>query len=243
MRAAALALVAAVAGCAPPPPPIAKPVAAPAVVANASALHLAGEVPPTPDGLGAPGSIVESLYDVCLDGDGRVDSVTPAPGLATVDETLASALRRWSWYVVAHGPRPCFRQSVLLGVPAAGTIVRQAAAEVSARALGHPATLPPGALGALYAGTIVNGVYKVCAGDDGRVASVRPVRGIAAGDDWAAASLRATRWEIVVGTLARAPYCFAAPVRLDFTTVARGPGTLLSLPPPKAAGVSTVVTR
>ena len=243
MTRAALA-VALAAGCATSPttPPAAAPSAA---TTSATALHLLGELPSLADA-GAPGSIVEARYDVCLDDAGRVARVSPAPGLAAADGAIVKALARWSWFVVAPAPRPCFRQSVLVGVPAVGRIVRQAGAELRAHALVRPATTPPPMLTALHAGTIVDGVYKVCVADDGRVTSVRPVAGIAGGDNWSGASLRATAWEVVVGPLAQAPYCFAATVHVDASGVARRAGAP-SLPPPEARptepGVSIVVTR
>lgn len=241
-RAPALAL--ALAACAPSTAP--PPRSAPAAPAEATALHLSGELPATPSGIGAPGSIVESLYDVCLDDGGRVARVTPAPGLAAADEAIVKALGRWSWFVVARAPRPCWRQRVLLGVPAASRLVRQAAVDVRGHALARATATPPAALSALYAGRVVDGAYKVCLGDDERVQSVRPMSGIAGGDDWATATLRATAWEVVAGPLARAPYCFAASVRLDLSaTPARGAAP--SLPPPSARprepGVSIVVLR
>jgi hypothetical protein len=247
MRAAALALVVAAAACAPPSPspkPAAEP---PPPPANASALHLGGELPATMASVGAPGSVVAAGYDVCLDGAGRVARVRPAPGLAAVDEAIAAALRRWSWFVVASAAPPCWRQTVLIGVPAESRIVRQAGADVRAHALTHPTATPPRALAALYAGKIVDGRYKVCVGDDGRVQSVRPVPGIAGGDDWGSAVLRATAWEVLVGTLAVAPYCFGATAHLDLSATAPARTGPPPLPPPatppKEPGVSIVVTR
>jgi len=240
---AALA-VALAAGCATSPttPP---PAAPSPTTTSATALHLLGELPSLADA-GAPGSIVEARYDVCLDDGGRVARVTPAPGLAAADGAIVKALARWSWFVVARAPRPCFRQSVLVGVPAVGRIVRQAGAELRAHALARPVTTAPATLTALHAGKIVDGVYKVCVGDDGRVGSVRPVAGIAGGDNWSSASLRATAWEVVVGPLTQAPYCFAATVHVDASTVVARDGAPKLPPPearPKEPGVSIVVTR
>jgi hypothetical protein len=194
-------------------------------------------------GIGAPGTIVEALYDVCLDGAGRVDRVSPPPG-GTIDDALGAALRRWSWFVVAAAPRPCWRQSVLLGVPAPSRIVRQAGGDIRAQALTRPTTPPSRALMTLHAGEIVDAQYKVCIGDEGQVQSVRAVRGIAGGDDWGSAVVRATAWEVVVGTLAQAPYCFAANVRLE-SKVPRAEAPPLPAPSarPKEPGVSIVVTR
>jgi hypothetical protein len=242
MRAAALALLAVAAGC--PPTPIPKATTTAAAANDTVAIPLTVELPPTSTGVGTPGSVVESLWDVCLDDGGRVARVAPASGDAA-DSAIATALRRWSWFVVAAAPRPCWRQRVLLGVPATSRIVRQAGGDVRAHALARPATPPSRALMTLYAGQTVDGQYKVCVGDEGQVQSVRPVRGIAGGDDWASAIVRATAWEIVVGTLAAAPYCFAASVRLE-STVAPAKGTPSPPPPsarPKQPGVSIVLTR
>ncbi len=243
MRRAALAL--ALVACAPAPPATTPPTR-PAAPADATALHLSGDLPPTPAGLGAPGSVVESLYDVCLDDAGRVARVTPAPGLVAVDEAIVKALARWSWFVVARAPRPCWRQRVLLGVPAPSRIVRQAGADIRAQSLSRPTTAPSRALLALYAGRTADGVYKVCVGDDARVQSVRPISSLAGGDDWAGAILRASAWEVLAGPLAQAPYCFAATVHLDASPIAAERGAP-SLPPPSARprqpGVSIVVTR
>jgi hypothetical protein len=241
MRAAALALVA-VAGCAAPPPSRATTAAPAAAPTGATALHLAGEAPSPPDGVGAPGTIVEADYDVCLDG-ARVASVKPAPGLAAADEVIATALRRWSWYVASNDSRPCWRERVLLGVPAESHILRQASADTTARAATRPAAPPPRWLSLVYAGKTVDGVYKVCAGDDGRVSSVRSVMSAAGADPYLMAMLRATAWEIVTGPLAQSPYCFAAPAHLDFTSVRREGVAIL--PPsgthPKEPGLSIVV--
>lgn len=242
MRVAAIALVVA-AGCASPPPPPAKPSATTPAPTGASALHLAGEAPPPPAGIGAPGTIVEAAYDVCLDENGRVARVEPAPGLAAADVAIAAALRRWSWFVASNDSRPCWRERVLIGVPTASHIVRQASAEVVAHAAARPAAAPPPWLAALYAGKTVDGVYKVCAGDDGRVSSVRSVLSAAGADPYLMATLRATAWEIIVGTLAEAPYCFAAPMHLDFTAAPRH-GVAILPPPgthPKEPGLSIVV--
>ncbi|MGZ3429621.1 MAG: hypothetical protein ACXVCV_23380, partial [Polyangia bacterium] len=133
MRAPALVILFA-AGCAAPPPPVHTPAPPPAAPTGATALHLGGEAPAAPDGVGAPGSIVEAVYDVCLDEHGRVARVDPAPGLAAADGVIAAALRRWSWFVASNDARPCWRERVLLGVPAASHIVRQASAGVVARA-------------------------------------------------------------------------------------------------------------
>lgn len=240
MRRAALAL--ALAACTPAAtPPPATPPTAP--VADATALQLAGELPATPAGVGAPGSVVESLYDVCLDDAGRVARVTPAPGLPAADEAVVKGLARWSWLVVAHAPRPCWRQRVLFGVPAEGRLVRQAGADTRGHSLARPTTAPPAALLALYAGRTVDGVYKVCVGDDGRAQSVRPVTSLAGGDDWAGAILRASRWEVVVGPLAQAPYCFAATLRLDASATPPQRGAPPLPARPREPGVSIVVTR
>lgn len=241
MRAAVLGLLVAAAGCPPPIPRVSAPPAeaTPQIIA----IPLTTEVPPTSAGIGAPGTIVESLYDVCLDETGRVVRVSPPAGGAA-DDAVVAALRRWSWFVVAGAARPCWRQRVLLGVPAASRILRQAGGDVRARALTRPTTPPSRALMTLHAGEIVEGQYKVCVGDEGQVQSVRAVRGIAGGDDWGSATVRATAWEVVVGTLAQAPYCFAANVHLE-SKVPRAEAPPLPAPSarPKEPGVSIVVTR
>jgi hypothetical protein len=230
MRAPAIAIFIA-AGCAAPPPPVKSSApAAAAAPTGATALHLGGEAPAAPAGVGAPGTIVEAAYDVCLDDHGRVARVEPAPGLAAADVAVAAALRRWSWFVASNDARPCWRERVLLGVPAVSRIVRQAGAVVVAHAAARPAAAPPRSLSALYAGRAVDGVYKVCAGDDGRVSSVRSVVSAAGADPYLMATLRATTWEIVVGPLAQPPYCFAAPMHLDFASAPRT--GVIVLPPP-----------
>ncbi|MCU1282031.1 MAG: hypothetical protein JWM53_5577 [bacterium] len=246
MRAAAAIALFVAAGCAtapPPPPPAAKPAALAAEPTGARAIHLAGDTPPAPAGTGAPGTVVEAAYDVCLDENARVASVTPAPGLAAADDAIAAALRHWSWFVVAAGPRPCWRERVLLGVPAPRPIARQASAGVVARAATRPSAPPPRSLSALYAGKVVDGVYKVCAGDDGRVQSVRSMVSAAGADPYLMAMLHATAWDIVVGTLAQPPYCFAAPMHLDFTSSPHAAVTLAPPPgtQPKEPGMSIVV--
>jgi hypothetical protein len=243
MRAAALALVVAT-GCAtttrpapaPPPPPR----------LSAAPLHLSGELPAAPPGVGAPGSVVEAVYEVCLDDAGHVASVKPAPGLAAADEAVTEALEQWSWFVVARGARTCWRQRVPLAVPVAGRVLRQASSGVVGHALGGAAPRPAAWLASLYAGKVVDAVYKVCVGDDAVVTSVRSIVPVVGADDAIAATLRASPWEVVVGTLAQAPYCFAAPVHFDLRESQSGAALPPDLPYPLEAvhvgrGVSAVV--
>jgi hypothetical protein len=192
-------------------------------------LHIAGEPPPAPASLGPPGTVVEARYRVCLDGDGRVRSVAPAPGLPAVDAAAMAALRGWSWFVVTREASVCFVAPVELAVPGQSRLLRQASPGVRAQLAAAPPRRPPPWLAAQRAGQVVDASYKVCVGDDGLVQTVRAIAGVPGADDALAAGLRATRWELVVGTLAEAPYCFAAPLRFDFTGAPRtnelGPAT------------------
>jgi len=235
MRTAALALVLAT-GCATSPattPPRAVTNAPP----HPSPLRLAGDVPLAPDGAGAPGSIVEATYSVCLGEDGRVAALAPRPGLPAADEAVMAALRRWSWF---GAPRAhCFDQKVLLPVVSPGHLVRQASAGVVGKATAGPAPRLPKWLPALYAGSTVDAAYKVCVDDDAKVQSVRPLQSLPGADEALIASLAASTWEVVVGSLAHAPYCFASRARFDY----RAPPNLDVVPPlapyPPTAAVVT----
>lgn len=255
MRATTLVLVVAcgaAVGCGAAATP--KPASAPAMPAATTLLvaplHLGGEPPAAPASLGPPGTVVEARYRVCLGDDGRVRSVTPAPGLAAVDDAAMAALRGWSWFVVTSAPEVCFLAPMALAVPGASKLLRQATSGVHAHVAFAPPPRPPAWLAAARAGQLVESTYKVCVGDDGLVQSVRAIAGVPGADDALSAGLRASRWDLVVGTLAQAPYCFAAPLRLDFTRAAapndeagRAPPTPY---PPSAGratqpGVSTIV--
>jgi hypothetical protein len=241
MRAAAiafaLALVSAACATAPPPknpspsPPIAER-------ASVSPLRLSGDGPSAPPNLGPPGTVVEATYRVCLDDHGRVNFVAPAPGLAAVDELAMTALRRWSWFIVTSDERVCFMTPVRLSVPSASRMLRQASSGVHAQlAFGPPPRTPPW-VASRYAGKIIAASYKVCIGDDGMIQTVRPIAGVRGADDALIATLRASRWDLVVGPLAQAPYCFAAPMRLDFTNAT--PGDLPSPMTPHPSMVPTI---
>ena len=74
---------------------------------------------------------------VCLDRRRARRSVTPAPGLAAVDEAAVAALRGWSWFVVSNDARPCFdvtRRSRRARRRATSSVRRRAA---SSRTLTH----------------------------------------------------------------------------------------------------------
>ena len=244
-RAAAIALV--VAGCAPPAAPTAHPQQQQQQQQMTAPLHLLGEAPAAPASVGPPGTLVDAIYHVCLDEGGRVDRVEPAPGLAAVDEAVTAALHKWSWFVVTSEARPCFDAPVRLAVPARSHILRQASAGVVAQLTRGPAPQPPAWVSSAHAGQIVDASYKVCVGDDGLVQSVRPMMGVVGAANALASALRASSWDIVVGPLAQAPYCFAAPVRLDFTRARRDLGRSPALPFTKGAmhdperGVSVIV--
>jgi hypothetical protein len=214
MRAATLALLVA-ASCASsqPPPPATPPTQAPRAERHPP-LRLLGEAPTAPPGIGAPGSVVEAVYEVCLDETGHVSRVMPSPGLAAADESIAAALRKWSWFTSG---KSCWHQRVLLPVPTPGRIVRQASAGVVGHATRGPEPLLPPWLPALYPGTVVESVYKVCVDDTAIVKSVRPLVATPGADEALIAALQASSWEVVVGSLAQPPYCFASHTRLDFT--------------------------
>jgi len=213
-------------------------------------LHLGGDPPPAPASVGPPGTVVEARYRVCLGDDGRVRAVTPAPGLAAVDDAAGAALRGWSWFVVTSAPDVCFVVPMQLAVPNASRLLRQATNGVHAHATFTAPPNTPAWLATARAGQLVASSYKVCVGDDGLVQTVRAIAGVPGADDALVAGLRASRWDVVVGTLAQAPYCFAAPVHLDFTRVSAANGDSAVEPPtpfPASAGraaqpgVSTIV--
>lgn len=219
--AAALAAAAiAVDGCGTTAPATASappPATTSATTLAVAPLHLGGDPPAAPASLGPPGTVVEARYRVCLDDDGRVRSVTPTPGLAAVDEAAIAALHGWSWFVVTRAPSVCFVTPVELAVPGASRLLRQATAGVRAQVASAPVPRPPSWLASARAGQLVEASYKVCVGDDGLVQTVRAIAGVPGADDALTAGLRATRWDLVVPTLAQSPYCFRAPVRLDFS--------------------------
>ncbi len=200
-------------------------------------LHLGGEPPPAPASVGPPGTVVEARYRVCLDDGGRVRAVTPAPGLAAVDEAAMAALRGWSWFVVTREASVCFIAPLQLAVPSASRLLHQATADVRAHAASVKAPKPPAWL--VRAGQTVSASYKVCVGDDGLVQTVRAIAGVPGADDPLMAALRATQWDLVVPTLARAPYCFAATTRLQFTSAAIGDESAPATPFPPDAGRAT----
>lgn len=225
MRLAALAVVVVwVGGCATGSGSTAATTTRPPTVKSIAVapLQLSGDPPVAPASLGAPGTVVEASYHVCLDATGAVVSAQPAPGNAAVDDAALAALRRWSWFVVSETARPCFDVPVHLAVPARSRILRQAGGAVVARAVDGPAPRLPPWLIAAHAGRVLDGAYKVCVGDDGVVQSARPLLPIAGAGDAIGAALRASRWDVVVGPLATAPYCFAASLRIDLRGSPRG---------------------
>jgi hypothetical protein len=238
--AAAMVAFASLAGCgATPPTPSAATTPAPATPLLIAPLHLGGEPPPAPASVGPPGTIVEARYRVCLDDGGRVRAVTPAPGLAAVDSAAMAALRGWSWFVVTREASVCFIAPVVLAVPGPSRLLRQATSGVRAHVAFAPPPHPPAWLAAARAGQLVDASYKVCVGDNGLVQTVRAIAGVPGADDALTAALRATRWELVVPTLAQAPYCFAAPLRFDFTHAARSDEAAPATPFPANAGRAT----
>jgi hypothetical protein len=194
-------------------------------------------VPLAPAGAGLPGSVVDATYSVCLGDDGRVAAVAAKPGLPAADAAVMAALRKWSWFGAGHNR--CFDQRVLLGVPSPGHLVRQASAGVVGKATAGPEPRLPKWLPALYAGKTVEAAYKVCVDDDAKVQSVRPMQSLPGADEAVIAALAASTWEVVVGSLAHAPYCFASRARFDYRT----PPNLDILPPlapyPPTAAVTT----
>jgi hypothetical protein len=90
---------------------------------------------------------------------------------------------------------------------------------------------------ATNAGKVVDAAYKVCVGDDGVVQSVRPLAPLVGGGDALAAALRASTWDVIVGPLAQAPYCFSAPIRIDLTRTTVPPADAApAVPFPSTAG-------
>jgi hypothetical protein len=225
MKRAAAIVVALACGCAasppspPPPPAVAKAPPRP------SPLRLLGETPSLPATSGAPGSVVEAIYHVCLDENLRVAAIMPKPGLAAADEAAMAALRKWSWF--GAGKNQCFEQRMLLPVPTQGHLLRQASASVVGKATAGPAPRLPKWLPALYAGNVVEAAYKVCVDDNAAVQSVRPLQSLPGADEALIAALQASSWEVVVGPLAHAPYCFASHARFDF----KAPPNVDVLPP------------
>jgi hypothetical protein len=218
----------------------------------ATALHLAGsELPPAPDSAGPPGTLVDGTYEVCLDANRRVGRVTTVQRIPGADDAVIAALRTWSWLVVIRGDRLdplCFDVAVRLAVPGKSQIVHQAGHGVQAQLLHGPEPRPSPFVSMRYAGQAVHGTYKVCVGEEGLVQTVHPIVSVPEIDDILAAMLRGSSWTIIAPTLTRAPYCFAAPLNLDFTGLAppqRGaPPEVLSLketPHGAEPGVSTVV--
>ncbi|HEY2744304.1 MAG TPA: hypothetical protein VGL86_06765 [Polyangia bacterium] len=241
MRAAAIVAFASLAGCGAKPPVTNAATTPPATPVLIAPLHLGGDPPPAPTSVGPPGTVVQARYRVCLDDAGRVRAVTPAPGLSAVDAAAMAALRGWSWFVVTRQASVCFVAPMELAVPRASRLLHQATSAVRAHAASPIAPRPPTWL------TRADASYKVCVGDDGLVQTVRAIAGVPGGDDALMAALRATGWDLVVPTLARAPYCFAAPLRLDLSRAAHGDEARPATPfPPDAgratqAGVSVVV--
>ena len=217
---------------APPPPAATTPLLL-------APLHVGGEPPAAPASVGPPGTVVEARYRVCLDDGGRVRTVAPAPGLPAVDELAMAALRSWSWFVVTREANVCFVAPVTLAVPGQSRLLRQATASVRAQVAAAPPSRPPAWLAAARAGRVVDASYKVCVGEDGLVQTVRAIAGVPGADDALTAGLRATRWELVVPTLAQAPYCFAAPLRLDFTHTGGAVEAAPATPYPATAGRAT----
>jgi len=237
VRRAAAIVVALACGCAasqPAPTP-------PATVATApprpSPLRLFGDTPSLPPTAGAPGSVVEATYNVCLDDQLRVAAIMPKPGFAPADEAVMAALRKWSWF--AAGKNQCFEQRVLLPVPAPGHLLRQASADVTGKATAGPAPRLPKWLPALYAGSVVEAAYKVCVDDNAAVQSVRPLQSLPGADEALIAALHASSWEVVVGPLAHAPYCFASRARFDF----KAPPNADVLPPMVPYPASAALAR
>ncbi|MDB4969083.1 MAG: hypothetical protein JWN44_4772 [Myxococcales bacterium] len=225
---AATALVALMAGCAAStvPPTLPSP---PPRVPHGEPLRLSGELPPAPASAGPPGTLVEGRYEVCLDNGGRVSSVKPLESIAGADEAVISALHGWSWFVVHEEQAPsCFPTTVHLAVPSPSLISRQAGSGVFATIVHNVMAAPPQWLASAYAGKIVDGMYKVCIGETGLVQSVRPIAGVPGADDVFIAGLRASTWDLRVGPLAVAPFCFGAPVRLD----QRNLPASVAVPPP-----------
>ena len=244
--AAALALLAGCATTSSPPPPASAP-PPPSLPVHVEPVRLSGELPPAPASAGPPGTIVEGRYEVCLDNGGRVASVKPLHGIAGADAAVETALHSWSWFVVFHETAPaCFATTVRLAVPGQSRILRQAGAAVTANVVHNVMAPPPAWLTTAYAGQLIDGVYKVCVGDNGVVHSVRPVTGVPGADDVFIAGLHASSWDVLVGPLAQAPFCFAAPVRLDERHAAPSTDVPPPLPyPPEIArperGVSIVL--
>jgi hypothetical protein len=179
-----------------------------------------GDLPAAPDSIGPPGTLVDGTYKVCLDGTRKVARVTPAHGIAGADEAVATSLHTWSWFVTAQDgnvQQPCFEVAVRLAVPGKSIITRQASHGVQAELRQGPPPSPSAWVAREYAGQVLKTTYKVCVGEDGIVQTVHPIVGVPGADEMLGASLRGSSWSLVVPTTATAPYCFAAPLNLDFS--------------------------